>query len=48
MTSRIVQQGTLLLGAALTAWIFTVERMSGMDIGPGTNLGGLGGSWESG
>ena len=42
MTSRIVQQGTLLLGAALTAWIVTVERMSGMDMGPGTNLGGLG------
>ena len=42
MTSRLTRQGTLLLGAALVAWIVTVERMSGMDIGPGTNLGGAG------
>jgi predicted metal-binding membrane protein len=31
-----------LLAAALVAWIVTVERMHGMDDGPGTNLGGLG------
>jgi predicted metal-binding membrane protein len=31
-----------LLGAALVAWIVTIERMEGMDAGPGTNLGGLG------
>ncbi len=31
-----------LLGAALVAWIVTVERMEGMDAGPGTSLGGLG------
>src|SRR5205807_1272095 len=42
MTSRLTQQGALLLGAALVAWIVTVERMSGMDMGPGTDLGGLG------
>jgi predicted metal-binding membrane protein len=42
MTARFTQQGALLLGAALVAWIVTVERMSGMDMGPGTNLGGLG------
>jgi predicted metal-binding membrane protein len=32
----------LLLGTALVAWIVTVERMSGMDAGPGTDLGALG------
>jgi predicted metal-binding membrane protein len=32
----------LLLGGALVAWIVTAERMSGMDDGPGTHLGGLG------
>jgi predicted metal-binding membrane protein len=42
MTARLTQQGALLLGSALVAWIVTVERMSGMDMGPGTNLGGFG------
>ncbi len=32
----------LVLGAALVAWIVTVERMRGMDMGPGTDLGGVG------
>jgi predicted metal-binding membrane protein len=32
----------LLFGAALVAWAVTVERMRGMDAGPGTELGGLG------
>jgi predicted metal-binding membrane protein len=32
----------LLLGVALVTWIVTVERMDGMDAGPGTDLGGLG------
>lgn len=31
----------LLLAAALVAWIVTVDRMQGMDAGPGTDLGGL-------
>jgi predicted metal-binding membrane protein len=31
-----------LLGVALVAWIVSVERMRGMDAGPGTDLGGLG------
>ncbi len=31
-----------LLGAALVAWIVTVQRMRGMDAGPGTDLGALG------
>ena len=32
----------LLLAAALATWIVTIERMRGMDAGPGTDLGGLG------
>jgi predicted metal-binding membrane protein len=32
----------LLLAGALVAWIVTVQRMRGMDTGPGTDLGGLG------
>jgi predicted metal-binding membrane protein len=31
-----------LLGAALIAWVVAVQRMRGMDAGPGTDLGGLG------
>jgi predicted metal-binding membrane protein len=31
-----------LAGGSLVAWIVTVERMRGMDAGPGTDLGGLG------
>ena len=31
-----------LLGATLLAWIVTVDRMHGMDAGPGTDLGALG------
>jgi predicted metal-binding membrane protein len=30
------------LGAALVTWVVTIERMRGMDAGPGTDLGGLG------
>jgi predicted metal-binding membrane protein len=33
----------LLFGAAAVAWAVTVERMRGMDAGPGTDLGGIGG-----
>jgi predicted metal-binding membrane protein len=42
VTARRIQQGAILLGAALATWIVVVERMSGMDAGPGTDLGGLG------
>ena len=38
----------VLLGSALVAWIVTLQRMRGMDAGPGTDLGALGwylGSW---
>ncbi|MFL5922224.1 MAG: DUF2182 domain-containing protein [Gaiellaceae bacterium] len=31
-----------LVGAALVAWVVAVQRMRGMDAGPGTDLGGLG------
>jgi predicted metal-binding membrane protein len=37
-----VRTGALLLGAALAAWIVAVQRMAGMDMGPGTDLGTLG------
>jgi predicted metal-binding membrane protein len=32
----------LLVAAAVGAWFVTIERMQGMDEGPGTDLGGLG------
>jgi predicted metal-binding membrane protein len=32
----------VILAGALAAWIVTVDRMRGMDAGPGTDLGGLG------
>ena len=32
----------VLVGGAVAAWAVTVERMRGMDAGPGTDLGGLG------
>jgi predicted metal-binding membrane protein len=32
----------LLFGLVAVAWLITVERMQGMDAGPGTDLGGLG------
>jgi predicted metal-binding membrane protein len=41
-----VTLGLLLLGAALVTWIVTVDRMRGMDAGPGTDLGGL--AWFTG
>src|SRR6476646_598896 len=37
-----VQVVAILLVAALAAWIVTVQRMRGMDAGPGTDLGALG------
>jgi len=36
----------LLLAAAVVAWLVTLDRMRGMDMGPGTDLGGLG--WFAG
>ena len=42
MRARPVTTAVLLLGAALAAWIVTVQWMRGMDAGPGTDLGGLG------
>jgi predicted metal-binding membrane protein len=32
----------VLLAVALVSWVVTVDRMRGMDAGPGTDLGGLG------
>src|SRR2546430_3441836 len=42
MTARRIRLSGLLLGAALATWILVVQRMRGMDAGPGTDLGGLG------
>lgn len=44
MSTLSSRNGTaiLLVGGALVAWAVTVERMRGMDAGPGTDLGGLG------
>ena len=48
--ARPTRRGTLVLGVlllvALGAWIVTIDRMTGMDAGPGTALGGLG--WFTG
>ncbi len=38
--------GLFLLGAAAIAWLVTVDRMQGMDMGPGTDLGSFG--WFAG
>ncbi|HEV8687283.1 MAG TPA: DUF2182 domain-containing protein, partial [Gaiellaceae bacterium] len=32
----------VLLAGALAAWIVAIDRMQGMDAGPGTQLGGFG------
>lgn len=39
---RSLRVAALVIGGALVAWIVTLERMRGMDAGPGTDLGGLG------
>jgi predicted metal-binding membrane protein len=43
MNTRIDRTTILLVAGAVAAWAVTVVRMRGMDAGPGTNLGGLGG-----
>jgi predicted metal-binding membrane protein len=40
--SRRLPVAPLLVAAALVAWLVTIDRMRGMDAGPGTDLGGLG------
>jgi len=40
--ARPVRTAVILLGTALAAWIVSVQRMRGMDAGPGTDLDGLG------
>ena len=39
---RRIPIAPLLLAAAIVAWLVTIDRMRGMDAGPGTDLGGLG------
>src|SRR4051794_26369716 len=40
--SRPLAPTVVVLAGALVAWIITIERMRGMDAGPGTALGALG------
>jgi predicted metal-binding membrane protein len=40
--TRAVRTTAILLAAALATWILTIERMRGMDAGPGTDLGAFG------
>ena len=41
---RVMRAATavLLIAVAAACWAITVQRMRGMDMGPGTDLGGLG------
>jgi predicted metal-binding membrane protein len=38
----ILSVAGVLVGLALVAWVVTIERMDGMDAGPGTDLGTFG------
>ncbi len=42
MAKYLSRTTIVLLAGAVAAWAVTVERMRGMDAGPGTDLGGLG------
>ncbi|HEX6701638.1 MAG TPA: DUF2182 domain-containing protein [Gaiellaceae bacterium] len=42
MTRTSHTAATVIAASALAAWIVSVTRMRGMDMGPGTDLGGLG------
>jgi predicted metal-binding membrane protein len=42
LPASAVWPALLLAGVAGVCWAVTVERMQGMDMGPGTDLGGLG------
>jgi predicted metal-binding membrane protein len=45
-TAELRLTALLLLMVAAVGWVVTVNRMEGMDMGPGTDLGGLG--WFAG
>ncbi|HEY6637453.1 MAG TPA: DUF2182 domain-containing protein, partial [Solirubrobacterales bacterium] len=45
-TAELRLTAALLLGVAALAWVVTADRMDGMDMGPGTDLGGFG--WFAG
>jgi predicted metal-binding membrane protein len=45
-TAELRLTATLLVGVAALAWVVTANRMEGMDMGPGTELGNLG--WFAG
>jgi predicted metal-binding membrane protein len=40
--TRAVRSTVILLAAALATWVLAIERMRGMDAGPGTDLGAFG------
>ena len=40
--ARRIAPGALLVAIAAVCWAVTARRMQGMDMGPGTDLGGLG------
>src|SRR6476469_3679093 len=45
MTAHVIARSrttVVLIAGAVVAWAVTVQRMRGMDAGPGTDLGGLG------
>src|SRR5438034_2658699 len=45
MTDRLIARSRstiVLVAGAVSAWAVTIDRMRGMDTGPGTDLGGLG------
>ncbi|MFN2462720.1 MAG: DUF2182 domain-containing protein [Candidatus Dormibacteria bacterium] len=42
LLGRPVPVAAVLAGTTIVAWAVTVDRMQGMDAGPGTSLGGLG------
>jgi predicted metal-binding membrane protein len=45
-TAELRLTALFLVGVAALAWVITANRMEGMDMGPGTDLGGLG--WFAG
>src|SRR3954454_20966408 len=41
-TRRSIPAALILVAVGAGCWVVTVNRMAGMDMGPGTELGGLG------
>jgi predicted metal-binding membrane protein len=45
-STKTAASALLLIGVAAACWVVTANRMAGMDMGPGTDLGGIG--WFAG